>query len=355
MALIVLILTSLLYSPKYCFAEISLCAVGDVNFGGRLSRVAHTYGENYFFLKVNSDLRSADLTFANLECTLSNRGKAVPGKKFIFRGEPHFAQVLKKAGFDVLSIANNHSKDYGEEAFLDTLKHLDEEGLVYIGGGENIYQAFEEKIITVRGKKVAFLSFSDVLPYGWIATEKRPGIASFRDFPKVLKKIEEAKKESDYLVVSIHWGNEMSALPSNEQREKAHQIIKAGADTVLGHHPHIFQSIEIYQGKLIAYSLGNFVFSPGKYEGNYSAILNIDIDKWGVEKAVVEPIFIRNGQPEKMRGKKGEKWLKKIKRRSYALQTNWELKEGVLKYESYRSLHPEAFLRFLRLENKTAL
>lgn len=261
--------------------------------------MSQQYGQVYFFKNVKPLLSDADLTFANLECALSDRGTPVPGKKFTFRGSPGAVTGLKWSGIDVVSVANNHARDYGETAFIDTLQHLLTAGIGYAGGGRNADEAFSHRLFSIpgKGKKVAFLAFSDVLPAGWAATSSRPGVAPARDESRVLEAVKKARQEADLVVVAVHWGVEYDYQPTARQKRLAHLLVDAGADLVLGHHPHVVQPVEFYQGALIAYSLGNFVFSPGGSPGFYSGILKVSFCGRAISRVEVAPVVLTNEQP----------------------------------------------------------
>lgn len=214
------------------------------------------------FLKIADYLKDADLLVGNLEGPISDKGTNV-GSIYSFRMIPTTTQGLTYAGFDILSLANNHSFDYGRLALEDTLKRLKEAGINYIGAGFNDKEAFSPVIKEVKGIKIAFLSYTDLGTKFWRADASSSGIAwiSQNDFEKVKKEIEEAKKNVDYLIVILHSGNEYETTTANKfQRDFAKMAIDSGADLFIGHHPHVVQPSEQYNNKWIFYSLGNFVF-----------------------------------------------------------------------------------------------
>jgi len=300
----------------------SLSAVGDINVGSRPASYVKEFG--YPYKNIRDILKSSDLAFGNLECALSTRGKPIPGKEFTFRGSPEDARFLAGTGFNVLSVANNHSKDYGEDAFLDTLTFLEQAEIVSSGGGKNLSEAYRPGIVEVKGQKVAFLSFSDVLPAGFAATASSCGVASLRDRKMVFGAIKEAKSEADFVVVSIHWGKELSIYPSKQHIDLAYELVDRGVDLILGHHPHVVQGIEAYKGKIIAYSMGNFMFSPGSPKGRQSIILNINVDSNEIVGVKIYPVYIDGIRPVIISGEQGEAWLKEVAQRSQSLNTAFE-------------------------------
>lgn len=233
--------------------------VGDIMMTrGVEASVKKNYSGDFSKLFENvSIVSSADIAFANLEGAVSDTGNNV-GSKYSFRMNPVILPVLKKTGFDIVSFANNHVGDWNVTAFNDTRTRVDNEGILYTGAGNNHKQASQVKIIEKNGMKIGFIGFSDVGP-NWIkATETNPGILLASD-PNRLQIIADAKSQVDFLVVSYHWGDEYKPF-NNRQKTLAESSIDAGADLIIGHHPHVIQDYTEYKGKLIFYSLGNFMF-----------------------------------------------------------------------------------------------
>lgn len=325
--LVILLLFAAVSSACAAEKEITICAVGDVNFGGRLHYVGQQNGLAYFFKQVKPLLSTADLTVANLECALSDRGSPVPGKKFTFRGSPEAVAVLRWTGIDAVSVANNHARDFGEVAFLDTLEHLNTGGVVYVGGGRGAAEAYEHRIVKASGKNIALLAFCDILPGGWAAADSRPGVASARNTVRMLEAVRRARKEADLVIVSVHWGIEYDYRPTERQKNLAHALVDAGADLVVGHHPHVVQPLEFYRGALIAYSLGNFVFSPGGSPGLFSCILKVGYCGRAVSEIEIVPVVLSNGQPAPVSS--GSSWKGKI-RQIMALENFKASEQGYL-------------------------
>ncbi len=219
----------------------------------------------------------ADIAIGNLECVISEQG--VPEEKpYTFRAHPRVIPLLKKY-FSAVSLANNHSGDYGPRAFADMLDLLERGGVSYFGGGRNIRSAHEPYIVEVKGKKVAFLGFNEFFPRSYEALDDRAGIA-WSDDDYVIFDIRRAKTEfkADMVIVYPHWGWEGERLASSRQVKLARLMIDAGASAVVGGHPHVTQNIEWYKGKPIFYSLGNFVFNG--FEENSDARLGWVLELW---------------------------------------------------------------------------
>jgi LAS superfamily LD-carboxypeptidase LdcB/poly-gamma-glutamate capsule biosynthesis protein CapA/YwtB (metallophosphatase superfamily) len=220
----------------------------DKNFEGDYNRLFENLGE----------LKEADILFANLEGAVSDVGNNV-GSKYSFRMDPSILPVIKEAGFDIVSFANNHVGDWNITAFKDTLMRLEENGILKTGAGINKIDATSPTIIEKNGIKFGFLGFTDVGPNWLEAKENTAGILLASD-PNINTIITNAKTKCDVLIVSFHWGIEYKTIHNSRQEELAHNAIDNGADMIIGHHPHVIQDIGEYKGKIIVYSLGNFIF-----------------------------------------------------------------------------------------------
>lgn len=306
-------------------SHLSLAAVGDVNLGGKVASSTKRYGADYPWQQVKLVLSSADVTFGNLECAVSDRGAPAFGKAYTFRGSAENLPTMKEAGFDVVSLANNHSLDFGRMALTDTIAALNVAGIGHSGAGENAASAYQSQIIEVKERKVAFLAFSGVVPPGWEATPSKAGIASAKNPSVVSEQIQAAKGQADLVIVSFHWGKELEASPSVWQKKLAHLAIDSGASLVVGHHPHVVQGIELYKEGVIAYSLGNFVFSPGNGAGRSSIILKFDFTHGRVSEITVYPVYINGCQPQLITSSAAQKWLEEIKKRCSAVGTEVQI------------------------------
>ncbi len=210
---------------------------------------------------LREDIADADIFMANLEFPFSDRGTKAADKQYTFRVSPSRVSILHEIGPDIVTVANNHALDYGTDALLDTCDTLDSAGILHVGAGKNLDEAKQPQFIEKNGIKIGFLGVTRVFPTGdWAAGEARPGMFSAYDTAPVVSEIQKVKEQCDYLVVYIHWGIERNTQPESYQREMGHRYIDAGADLVVGSHPHVLQGIESYNGKWILYSLGNFVF-----------------------------------------------------------------------------------------------
>lgn len=238
----------------------TLIAVGDIMLSRDVARRINIKGVDYPYDATRDYLKSADITFGNLETPITP-GPSVPVNSMTFHSDPKVAPGLARAGFDILSLANNHTPNYGQAGLLDTFKYLSEGGIKFVGAGKNAADAEAPVYIEAQGIKFAFLAYNDtdVVPDSYGASTSRAG-TNFMDISKVQKAVPEARKHADVVIVSMHSGVEYTATPNSHQKNFAHASIDAGADMVIGHHPHVAQTLEKYNGKFIIYSLGNFVF-----------------------------------------------------------------------------------------------
>lgn len=261
---------------------LTLAAVGDINLGNGPGRYMARYGYRYPWLRVASTLRAADLTFGNLECAVSNRGYPVP-KMFNFRGRPAaLRRVARFAGMDVLNLANNHTVDYGRGALMDTIRHTRDLGMTHVGAGKDLEAAQRPRVVTKHGLRIAFVGFTDRLPLFFTATSSRPGTA-FATPQAIGRGVRRAARRADVVVATFHFGDELATRPNARQRLYSRLALRAGANAVIGAHPHVLQPIVRSGRRVIAYSLGNFVFSAHSAATTRTGILRLRLSARGVE------------------------------------------------------------------------
>lgn len=257
--------------------KVVVAAVGDIMMDRGVGYMVNREGGGDFrfpFFETKDYLEKADILFGNLENVISDKGAKV-GSIYSFRANPEAAEGLKYAGFDVVSVANNHSFDYGRKALEDTFFRLKDAGIEYTGGGFSEQEAFSVKIKEVKGAKLGFMGYTNLGAASWAAKGENSGIARIgqQDLERVRQDVGEAKSRVDILFVSFHWGDEYSPTPNSFQELWARELIDSGADIILGHHPHVVQPIEKYKDGWIAYSLGNFVFDQGFSEETMTGAL----------------------------------------------------------------------------------
>lgn len=238
---------------------VTVAITGDIMLGRSVASQMLATNDRFPFNGTADYLKGFDITVGNLECVVSTLGTAVPNKTYHFRADPRGFGRLRDAGFQLVSLANNHTGDFGAAAFADMLAQLPDQGIAAVGGGLNRAAAHTPAIRTVRTTTIGFLAYCEVDPFSFAATASSPGHA-WLDPALVTADITAVRPHVDFLVVFAHWGIEYQAAQSADQRAMARVAIDAGADVVVGAHPHVIQPYETYNGKLIVYSLGNFVF-----------------------------------------------------------------------------------------------
>ena len=215
------------------------------------------------FAPITPNLGLATISLINVEMAISDRGSPVPGKTFTFRAPSSAADTIAEAGIDVVTLANNHARDYGPTAMLDTIELLTERGVTVVGAGENDTEAFTPRVVRVDERiDVAFIGATLVLPGGFAASANRAGVANGNERDRVIANVRVAKEKYDIVVVTLHWGTERATCPSKTHVDFAAQLLDAGATAVIGHHPHVLQPIEFEDGKVTVFSLGNFIWHP---------------------------------------------------------------------------------------------
>lgn len=232
-----------------------------------------------------SVIDSSDVFMVNQEFPFSDRGTAAADKQYTFRLPPEKVSLFQEMGIDIVTLANNHALDFGTDALLDTCATLDAAGIYRVGAGANLDEAKMPVIMDIKGKTIGFLGASRVIPVGsWNATSKSPGMLTTYDPTVLIEEIKKARETCDFVIVYVHWGIERDEYPQDYQRTMARQYIDAGADMVIGSHPHVLQGMEYYNGKPIIYSLGNFVFGSSIPK---TALLRADWDGENLSLAFV--------------------------------------------------------------------
>lgn len=291
-----------------------LVAVGDIMLSRYVAQKIKEQGDpGYPFAGVQWFLQGGDVVFGNLEGPVTP-GREIKVPEMVLRADPWVAPALKEAGFDILSLANNHVPDFGGQGILDTMHHLEGAAILHTGAGKNEQEAYAPRYMEVKGVKLAFLAFNDpaVVPESYGAGDG-PGTALLEP-EKMTAAINEAAANADFTVVSLHAGTEYAAEPDATQVRFARLAIDAGADLVLGSHPHVVQKVERYQGKYILYSLGNFIFDQlWSRDTRESVVARIWIRENDVEKMEFLPVYITgNARPVALGGPEGQRVLEKL-------------------------------------------
>jgi poly-gamma-glutamate synthesis protein (capsule biosynthesis protein) len=273
---------------------------GDVTMSSVFGEFLRQNGVDYAFAHVRDLTYAADVSFFNLETAVGIGGASTKPSGFGFRSDPHTLQGLVNAGVDFVSVANNHTIDYGFGIFNQTMDYLNEYGIAFAGMGNNLAEADALTFIERGGLRIGFLAYTQIVPWGaWRATEDSPGINPLTtegDFERAAQTVAAARELCDFLIVSVHFGTEYTHNVTTLQRRTAHLLIDAGADMIWGHHPHVLQPIEFYNDRLIFYSTGNFVFYKRDSDAGRTALFEVIIDQNGAVSARMYPVYIRFGQ-----------------------------------------------------------
>ena len=240
--------------------DASIVLVGDIMLSRGVEMMIDRYGDyRYPFLLTADNLNYADIAFGNLEGPISERGTN-QGSEYSFRARPEVLEGLQFAGFDILSIANNHILDWGGDAVSDTISILRSGGIKTVGAGGNYEEANAPIILRAGSARVGHLAFTTLYPEGLEAGEASAGVSDLDNAEEAVRAL---SADTDIVIVSLHWGEEYQSLSNDFQKGLARSLIDAGADLVVGHHPHVVQEVERYSEGWIVYSLGNFTFDQG--------------------------------------------------------------------------------------------
>ena len=334
----------LLFQPPQLCSEtdgFTFIAVGDVMLARGVGKQIRKNGPTFPFHPTAKTLRAADLTFANLETQISTLGKPMPKKEFHFRTEPQSVQGLIHAGIDVVSLANNHSMDFGADALFETMDILAHHGIASVGAGMNETSARRSANFIRNGVKISVVAYSWNFYLTVEAAPNKPGVTvvqrdqtseksevAVAQHQKMTQDIKRAKKWADVVIVSFHWGWEYAKYPTETDRKTARLAIDAGAKLVVGHHPHVIQGVERYQGGLICYSLGNFVFDQWRASTRRGLMLRCHFDRKGsISSAELLPTIIdpQEFRPRIASGTVAKPILKAVQQLSAHLKTEVRL------------------------------
>jgi poly-gamma-glutamate synthesis protein (capsule biosynthesis protein) len=251
-------------------------------------------------------MKSADVLMVNNEFCISDGDSPAAGKEYTFRAAVENTQLYHEMGVDVVSLANNHVFDYGEEAFLDTLDALASEEIPYAGAGRSLDEAAEARYFYSGGMKIAYLAAAPTEDYlVTLPAGEEPGVLDCYD-GSLLRAVAAARENADWVVVYMHWGLEYEPTPGERQTELAESLIDSGADLIVGAHPHVLQGIEFYKEKPIVYSLGNFWFNVGWVD---SALLEMELLAPGEYRLAMLPCATEGGTVRLMEHEGEGRWL----------------------------------------------
>lgn len=248
------------------------------------------------------EMKNADIMMLNNEFQFSNQGTPMEDKQYTFETDPKYVSVLQDMGVDIVTLANNHTLDYGKVALSDTFLALDGAGIRYAGAGETKERAEEVQIFEINGMKFGFVAASRVLPAAsWKVSSSQPGIFSAYEEEHLREVIAAAKEECDFLTLYIHWGLEREVYPESYQTTLAAHCFESGADLIIGAHSHCLQGIEFIDGKPVFYSLGNYIF---KENAEQSAAVKVAVTSDGNVTYSLLPVYTEAGKNQLMEGEK---------------------------------------------------
>jgi poly-gamma-glutamate synthesis protein (capsule biosynthesis protein) len=321
-----------------------ITAVGDImlgrGVGSRLEK--QNKGYKFPFEKVGEILGKGDIIFGNLEAPITESTKGLDSsRKIVLKSSPSAFEALSYAGFNLVSLANNHILDYYEKGLFDTFEILNKGGIKYSGAGKSLQEARKPTIIERKGIKTGLLSYTDMAGITYLgnpsisfgAGSEKAGVIPL-DLSLIKEDVAKARDEVDILIVSLHWGIEESFEVSREQVEMAHEILDCGADIILGHHPHQFQGIEIYKGKPIFYSLGNFIFDQNDPENQQSFIINMEFTERKLGKLTAIPVeTVEKTQVVPQTGESAQEIIKREIELSSKLNTGCRAEGDILVFD----------------------
>jgi poly-gamma-glutamate synthesis protein (capsule biosynthesis protein) len=268
--------------------SVSVTITGDILLDRGVRKVIEQKGTDAVFSPfVDSVFQSSDIVIGNLECP-ATKIKEPSFKQFIFRAEPEWLFTLKQHGITHLNLANNHSVDQGRAGLVDTRENVVSAGMIPIGAGRTMEEAARPVLLTSSPRKVYVLASLQLALENFAYLSEKPSVSQ-EDFDTLVERVRHLRSSEpdSYIIVTLHWGGEHTLQPVTIQRVRAHQLIDAGADALIGHHTHTLQTIEEYKGKPIYYSIGNFIFDQRKPVNTKACMVKLTITK---ESSHVETI-----------------------------------------------------------------
>ena len=290
-------LSMMLFSSSALAEELNILFTGDILLDRGVRQVIEHHGVDHLFSEdIDSVFRQAQIVVGNLECP-ATKIEAPVFKRFIFRGEPEWLDILQRHGYTHLNLANNHSIDQGREGLLDTKRNIIAAGMVPVGAGENMNEAAEPVLLAEQPRKV-WLVASLRLPLENYAYLPDKPCVSQEPMDSLLERVNHLRRTDStaVIIVSLHWGGEHTLQPVPSQCLEAHQLIRAGADMLICHHTHTLQTIEDFQGKKIYYSIGNFIFDQPRLLNSKACMVLLRIKEDGLDVETI-PIEIRQCVP----------------------------------------------------------
>jgi poly-gamma-glutamate capsule biosynthesis protein CapA/YwtB (metallophosphatase superfamily) len=303
--------------------SVTIVSGGDTMGDRGVKSYLAAHGADAVFAGIAPVLRAADAAWVNLESPLTTISDPYPGKDVHFQGDPRLAAGLAHAGVDVVNMANNHAVDQGRAGLLDSIRRVEAAGVKVVGAGKNASAARAPAIVRAgNGATIGFLGWTDIIWPGY-AAGSGPGVATARpDMRLVTQAVRRLKHRVDYVVVCFHWGVEYTAMPIADQVSEAHAAIDAGADLVIGHHPHVLQGAQLYKGHFIIYSLGDLVFDHYSLATGQTVLVHAVLSPHGVKVTLIPVYASASGIPAIVTGAAGRAILLHMQRISAPLGTH---------------------------------
>ena len=294
---------------------VTITFAGDILFDENyavMARVVQNGGDITYGIdpELIREMKSADIMMLNNEFPYSNRGEPLEDKQFTFRAKPSAVDYLNELGVDIVSLANNHAYDYGEEAFLDTMETLKDAGIVYVGAGHNLEEARKPVCYIINNMKIAVISATQIErldnPDTKGATDSSAGVFRCWNGSNLLETVREAKENNDFVIAYIHWGTENVADIDWAQEKQAAEIAEAGADLIIGDHPHCLQQINIVKGVPVVYSVGNFWFNSKTLD---TGMIKVTLDENGLQSCRFIPCLQSGSRTTLLQGEEKKRVL----------------------------------------------
>lgn len=304
--------------------ELKILFAGDLMLDRGVRNHIEKKGMNYLFEDIKPLFKSSDIVIVNFECVASNASLSPTKKKFTFRADPKWLSSLSENGITHVTLANNHSVDFGEEGIRQTVANLNHSGITPIGYYSDETSSCLPTIIKKNKSSIAIFSSCFLnQKNGFICNENATTLS------ERIKKFKEINP-STIVFACLHWGIEMELIPTIEQIAQAHHLINSGADVIIGHHPHVVQTIENYKGKYIFYSIGNFIFDNNREPANRGIFTEFSLSNGKIKSTKIIPFNIIKSKVKRMNTKESNLFMNEISTVSQTINfkqknENWEI------------------------------
>lgn len=309
--------------------KVTITFAGDILFDENYAIMTRVVDNDDISNGISADLieemKSADIMMLNNEFPYSDGGKALENKKFTFRAKPYRVSYLNDLGVDIVSLANNHAYDYGESAFLDTMSVLESAGIAYVGAGRNLREARRPVYYIINNMKIAIVSATQIErldhPDTKGATDSSAGVFRCWNGDNLLETVREAKENSDFVIAYLHWGTENVSEIDWAQEKQGAEVAAAGADLIIGSHPHCLQPISVVQGVPVVYSLGNFWFNSRTVD---TGMIKVELDGNGLRSCRFLPCLQQGSRTVLLQGEEKLRVLNELRNMSSGVQIDDE-------------------------------